>query len=61
MIIHIWGDMGIQWEYKVEIFLVGEASKFTTDLENWLNKLGADGWNLVTVDKGGFIFKRSKR
>lgn len=56
-------SVGVTWEYKVvhyKEFIVTE--KDIQQLEEWLNKLGEEGWNLITVfTNGTYVFKRSKR
>jgi len=47
----------MKWEYKS----VKREPKFE-DIDFSLNKLGEDGWELVTVNDNGFlIFKREKK
>jgi ATP-dependent Clp protease ATP-binding subunit ClpA len=38
------------WEYRVETR--------TTIEQAWLNEIGADGWELVDIEAGTFVFKR---
>jgi ATP-dependent Clp protease ATP-binding subunit ClpA len=43
----------IQWEYRVE-----RRDEIDAD---WLNELGAEGWELVDVSGGTFVFKRRRQ
>lgn len=49
----------IKWEYKTEAILV---NKFDGKVQDFLDKFGADGWELVAAplycDALSFIFKR---
>jgi|GEM_PF-2830940 len=47
----------MKWEYYADAFYNGDVEAF----RNQLNKLGDEGWNLVTVTpEGMYIFKRVK-
>ena len=45
-----------KWEYKV-VDYVGENEK---KIEKWLNELGADGWEVVTMNKYPMIILKRK-
>lgn len=59
----------IRYEYKVAALGRGAAFSFTSeqrekaimDLENQLNQLGFEGWELVQQMEGIFYFKREIR
>jgi hypothetical protein len=44
------GEAMTQWKYRVERRDMLDA--------DWLNELGADGWELVAVHEGAYVFKR---
>lgn len=46
-----------QWEYQLA---VTPGNTTWDNVEAWLNRLGADGWELVAFDYGGAICKRRK-
>jgi hypothetical protein len=43
----------MEWEYLVRIYCGSKS-----DHQDMINKLGADGWELVTIWDGLFHFKR---
>lgn len=56
-----------KWEYKVEYFNPSAAPPVS--LDDWLNKLGAEGWELVQITgmsapsgskQGLYYFKRNR-
>jgi hypothetical protein len=51
-------DVGIEWEYKA---LSATALVLIGPLEDQLNILGENGWNLILVYNDLFVFKRPKR
>lgn len=51
----------VKWEYKVvDIAELLQDDINNATLEKVLNKLGAEGWELMWAQNGGFYFKRSK-
>lgn len=46
-----------RWEYLE----VSERAVWAADDNDWLNKLGQNGWELVSVDNGVFYFRRPKQ
>jgi hypothetical protein len=46
-----------RWEYQCIYNTTGAVEPVT----EWLNRLGAQGWELVTVEGGFFYFKRPAR
>lgn len=55
-----------QWEYKVvtiatnAVLTAKQYEKAAQEFEMQLNKLGADGWEMVQRADGFFFFKREK-
>lgn len=45
------------WEYIVRI---GPRGIGTGRINDWLNRVGAEGWELVAADEGVYYFKRPK-
>jgi hypothetical protein len=45
-----------QWEYTLEVMPRGTVA----EIRGYLNRYGADGWELCLADFGHLIFKRSK-
>lgn len=51
--------METQTQQTFEYKLAAAASPlYPTELMNWLNAFGAEGWELTCHDYGYFIFKR---
>ena len=46
-----------QYEYKVEWANMNDHEYLT----RYLNKMGKDGWQLVSEDEGQYIFMREKK
>lgn len=49
----------VKWEYLVYDDKQIQIDGFVT-LKAWLDSVGKDGWELVTIKKNKYIFKRSK-
>ena len=45
------------WEYKVVFYHIDIA---LYELENGMNRLGKEGWELIGCDRRYFFFKRPK-
>ena len=43
------------WEYKIDL----RKAWWDEEPQEWLNRLGAEGWELVSNSTNEYIFKRS--
>ena len=51
-----------RFEYRVErLYYRNDAEKWThrTTIQNFLNSLGSEGWELVKIDESVYFFKRA--
>ena len=57
-------DRHWRWEYRVMLWFSPPSSVALSEhfkaLQDWLDGIGADGWELVAVKENGYIFKRAK-
>lgn len=44
-----------QWEYK---YITIKTEMVESELTEWLNTFGIEGWELVLANGGEFVFKR---